>query len=263
MRQASFQLLSLVILSFVVSLSFPISIFAQGDNSSIKFGVFYPPTITNTPTPTQIPPSPLPKDNQPENDNPPPPTNPQSPKTSAPSLPQIRPSPTPTPSKANLVIQLVNSLQKNCYPAGYVSSRNYRCLYNLTPRLSSPVLEELSTSAVRNDWLQCVGFVRAAITLTTDITLEKWIGNAIAYARNVPFPYRFMRNTSTNTIRLEDIPIWDYADSVGHIAYVVYVYDARNFQVAEANYGDSAAGKVRLRNTTTGSPGLIGWLRKG
>ena len=240
MSYSFFKLSLLTVLLSVIFILSNVSVFAQEDYRTPKFGIFYPPTITNTPTPT-------------------PTLTPTA--TPFPTAIWTGPSPTPTPSNAQLVIQLVNAIRRNCRPDGYVSNRNYPCLNNLAPPLPSNVLEELQISAIGIGWLQCVGFVRAAVSLTTGITLDR-VGNAIAYASQVPSFYRFIRNAPSASLLVEDIPIWDYADSVGHMAYVVEVYDSRNFRVAEANFGYRYSGKVNLRRTTIDSPELIGWLRK-
>lgn len=244
-----FQQVTFLVAIFLASLftiRYVLPTFAQPQPTKTpKFGIFFPPTITSTPTPTNTPTPTL---------------TPTPTITPIPSPVWTGPSPTPTPSNSELVIGLVNSIKANCKPDGYVGYGNYNCLYNITPPLAPLVLQELKRSAEWNGWLQCVGFVRAAVSLTLGITLGN-SGNAIEYASEIPAGYRFIRNDNRDIIQVEDIPIWDYDNSVGHMAYVIYVNDWKNFQVAEANYGYTS-GKVRISNTTINSSGLIGWLRR-
>ena len=79
------------------------------------------------------------------------------------------------------------------------------------------------------------------------------------FSTNVPTGYVFIHKNNGVPIKVNDIPIWDY-DTYGHIAYVTRVYDATQFQVAEANWGCSGCARVNVKYMA--EPHLIGWLRK-
>ena len=203
---------------------------------TIKLGVMTPPP-TKTPIPT-LPGSPT--------------------STLPPGVPTPTDQPKPVGS-AKKIIDLVKQIGNSCVGA-IVRSDNISCVNNLVlpADVKSKVLNEFQFSVFYNDFLQCVGFIRAATALVYGTALDKG-GHAIDYATNVPNGYRFIAKSTGANIKVDDIAIWD-SGVHGHIAYVVQVYDNRNFQIAEANR--VANGKVNLTNTTIDSPNLIGWLRK-
>ena len=226
---------------------------------TIKFRSFTPiptktptktpiPTATRIPTitPSRTPPPPLPTTPPPPATVPPPTLIPQQP--------------------AWEVVDLVNQIRTYCGGGIYGTNPYYAFNLNCVQKMQFPtsidnaVKDELYFSAQGNWWLQCVGFARAAADRTNLKAMEHIYGNAIDYASFArPSGYTFIQKRAGVTIKVHDLPVWNY-DTYGHIAYVIKVYNAYNFQVAEANLGCS--GCARIFNKTIDDPHLIGWLRK-
>ncbi|OGG03250.1 hypothetical protein A2W14_07040 [Candidatus Gottesmanbacteria bacterium RBG_16_37_8] len=218
--------------------------FAQTPTSpkSIKFGYFTPPP-TRTPTQTPIP---LP-------------TDPAGPTPTGPTPTGPTPTDEPDGNKIPEVIDLVNQIRQHC-TNGVIYDGNIDCIDKLVlPRaVEAEVKSELKFSVTWNNFLQCVGFVRASTARKYGTAVDKG-GDAINFSTNVPTGYIFIDKNSGVKIKINDLAIWDY-DTWGHIAYVIQVNSSNVFQVAEANF--SSNGKVEITSKTVDSPNLIGWIRR-
>lgn len=172
--------------------------------------------------------------------------------------PQNAPPPGPASSSiSDTAINLIQILQSGC--GGQVNSSNYICaqtIYSGGVLFPDLAYSEIVTSAINNDFLQCVGFVGAAVGGATG-TAFPHVGNAADYARDIP---GFTFVPVGGTIAVGDLVVWDDG-GFGHIGIVVQVYDNDNIQVAEGNF--DYHGGVSLRNRVISSePNLKGWLRK-
>lgn len=169
-------------------------------------------------------------------------------------------APPPGPASSSIsetANNLVQILQSGC--GGQVNSGNYTCaqaVYNGGILFPDVAYDEIITSAINYEFLQCVGFVNATVAGATGVLFPR-VGNARDYARDIP---GFTFIPVGGTIAVGDIVVWDDG-GFGHIAVVVQVYDQNNIQTAEGNF--DYHGGVALRNRVISSePNLKGWLRK-
>ena len=210
------------------------------DPFTIKLKFWQPPVATATPTPTITP---IPE-----------PTIP------TPVIPYITNVP---PAGLDQVEQLVNSIIANCEEDGVwgrVTMRNFSCVENITPPLPPSVIEVMRISTFNNEYLQCVGFVKAADLIAGGTAFPETL-YAKAYITTPPTGYQFVeKNNGTIQIEVGDLPLWDWY-TYGHIAYVTKIYDADTFEVAEGHW--DGRGQVTIgRIETTDAPYFRGWLRR-
>lgn len=176
---------------------------------------------------------------------------------------EISGTPAPASAKGNAkhAEELARQLMAKC-PGGVVNSATVVACAPLID-LSTSEAVELQVKAqlpalVREGGgiLQCVGFAKLALFAMHNGNPEflKARGHAAAWINSYPPSfYRPVRVGSGDTMKEGDVPIWGYR-VYGHIAVNI-----GNKQIAEGNF--DSAGKVNIRATTEGSPGLLGWLR--
>lgn len=184
---------------------------------------------------------------------------------------------------------LVSAISKNCkeqiedsdgrtYIAdGIVSVRNISCLDSLNTDASAPfsdaILAELKSFIEKKfEYLQCVGFVRAAFLLSQGVVLPE-ITSAINFSQltntsGVRFVSKDSGGPSIGDVVIFDTMVSDESSGFvpspnGHVGIVIKTGGsiAGSFQIAEANWGPG--GKVRSdRIIPISHPQLVGWLHK-
>jgi hypothetical protein len=242
----------LILSTAILILLSPLKIQAQiSDPNTIHLGSFTPsptPTPTVTPTPTMTP-TPTTEQNQPDQpgDN-----------TTLPKPPDS------SYVNAASVDGLVADIRGSCIEsgvAGRVTVRDFPCVDAIAAPYDSTAIDNLRFSATKFEFLQCVGFTRAASIVGNGIQLDKG-GNAIDFLTNVPSGCTLIDKTNpTQALQVGDLPIWSskhVTDIYGHIAYVTQIFDANTFKVGEGNF--CSAGEVCNGIKTVDSPMLLGWL---
>ncbi|MEI6532670.1 MAG: CHAP domain-containing protein [Candidatus Roizmanbacteria bacterium] len=190
---------------------------------------------------------------------------------------QDKPTPYPTFSVIlktpefgrQLVTTFAEEIQAKCKAddiAGRVTRENVSCLRKISlpidAKLQRIAINEMSLSAQDHETLQCVHFVNAMSIISTGVYPQRdglAIGNAKDYAVRVPDNFVYIKNIKDVFPKLGDLVIFDSGE-FGHIAYVLRIFDANTFQVAESNF--DAKGTVDThRIVAKDDPSLIGWLR--
>lgn len=172
----------------------------------------------------------------------------------------VTPPPAQAKGSAKYAEELARQLMAKC-PGGVVNSSTVVACAPLID-LSTSEAVELQVKAqlpalVREGGgiLQCVGFAKLALFAMHNGNAEflKARGHAVNWISSYPPAYyKAIRVGSGATMKEGDVPIWGY-QVYGHIA--VHIGQK---QIAEGNF--DGAGKVNIRATNEGSPGLVGWL---
>lgn len=185
-------------------------------------------------------------------------------------------------------VVLVEKIKESCTTdgPGVVNASNYPCLNNLakyTPPADQTGIDLLIESARDVKPLQCVGFVRGAVHITTGQEIGSG-RNAIDYSTSVPAGWVYVPLDSVNqqlltttdtskkiTLQPGDALFFGQGTAVGHIAIIAGVDDAASlaYTIAEANYhldtepgGNVQTRPIFIMTEISNNDKLLGFLRK-